>query len=242
MYRFALLFVLMAWVAPAWATVITTGDVDPGGAATQPDPWNVGGNLEVGNYGDGTLNVTDGGMVSNTYGYIGVESGSTGEVTVTGAGSRWNNSSHLLVGKNGHGTLNITDGGTVQVEWDTRVAWQPDSVGTIRLESGGTLDTGSLLSSFDNLKGEGTINTHGLVSDVELVFNSQESLDQTWADIGDDENITLHLNLTVDETGSLGAGPPPDLPAQYCTASQERRRRIVHLVCCTQRCRSRRYS
>jgi hypothetical protein len=52
MRKLPLVFVLMAWVVPARATVITTGDVDPGGAATQPDPWGVEGTLKVGNSGN----------------------------------------------------------------------------------------------------------------------------------------------------------------------------------------------
>ena len=42
------LVVLAATASPTAASVITTGDVDPGGAATQPDPWEVGAGLKVG--------------------------------------------------------------------------------------------------------------------------------------------------------------------------------------------------
>ena len=55
------LAILSATAGPVRASVITTGDVDPGGAATQPDPWSVGGALKVGDSGDGTLNVDGGG-------------------------------------------------------------------------------------------------------------------------------------------------------------------------------------
>jgi len=104
----ALVLVLLAGVGPAPADVITTGDVDPGGAATQPDPWNVGGNLYVDNEGNGTLDVTDGGVVANaSYGYIGRESGSTGEATVAGSGSQWYNLESLRVGYEGTGQKNL---------------------------------------------------------------------------------------------------------------------------------------
>ncbi len=72
------LVVLAATAGPTAASVITTGDVDPGGAATQPDPWAVGGDLKVGYSGSGTLNVESAGVVTNTIGYIGYSSGSTG--------------------------------------------------------------------------------------------------------------------------------------------------------------------
>ena len=76
--------------------------------------WNKSRSLYVGeNGGTGTLNVTGGGVVSNTTGYIGDDSGSTGVATVTGPGSQWNNSSNLYVGSSGTGTLNVADGGVV---------------------------------------------------------------------------------------------------------------------------------
>jgi len=97
MRKLGLVFVLVACVSPAWATVLTTGDVDPGGAAIQPDPWNVGGDVKVGDSGEGTLNVEAGGEVLTTYAscYIGYNSGSTGVATVTGAGSTWANTISL---------------------------------------------------------------------------------------------------------------------------------------------------
>jgi len=65
--------------------------------------------------GQRTLNITGGAAVSNSY-YcqIGIGSGSTGVVTVNGAGSTWNNSGYALyVGLDGSGTLSITGGGSV---------------------------------------------------------------------------------------------------------------------------------
>ena len=50
-----------SWGRSSSCDVITTGDVDRGGAATQPDPWAVGGTLKVGDSGTGTLNVDAGG-------------------------------------------------------------------------------------------------------------------------------------------------------------------------------------
>ena len=64
------ILVLLATIAvPAHATVTTTGDVDPGGAAVQSDPWSVG-ILYVGRNASGTLDVTDGGVVSNRDGVL----------------------------------------------------------------------------------------------------------------------------------------------------------------------------
>ena len=53
--------------------------------------------------------------MSNATGFIGVAAGSSGVVTVTGAGSQWNNSGNLQIGPSGSGTLNVTNGGMVTV-------------------------------------------------------------------------------------------------------------------------------
>ena len=80
---------------------------------------NNAGGLFVGYNGTGTLNIIDGGVVSNRYqqgdfgGVIGTNPGSTGVVTVDGVGSMWINVYGLFVGYNGSGTLNITGGGSV---------------------------------------------------------------------------------------------------------------------------------
>ena len=86
-----LLSVTGSFTGPADASIITTGDVDPGGAATQPDPWAVGGNLYVGKTGNGTLTAEAEGVVSNSYGYLAVASSAMGVATVTGLGSTWEN-------------------------------------------------------------------------------------------------------------------------------------------------------
>jgi T5SS/PEP-CTERM-associated repeat protein/autotransporter-associated beta strand protein len=77
--------------------------------------WTNSGELRVGNYGagTGTLNIQNGGEVSNTYAYLDYRSGSSGTATVDGIGSKWTNSGYLFVGYDGMGTLNIQNGGQV---------------------------------------------------------------------------------------------------------------------------------
>ena len=112
----SLAVVLAVLETSAAADVITAGDVaPPGGAATRHHSWVVGGPLYVGNSGTGTLPAEADGEVSNTYGYIGRNSGSTGEANVigSGSGSQWNNSFDLNVGYEGDGTLKVEGGGVV---------------------------------------------------------------------------------------------------------------------------------
>ncbi|QUS57106.1 autotransporter domain-containing protein [Pseudovibrio brasiliensis] len=69
--------------------------------------------LHVGERGEGTLTVSDGGTVSSTHGYIGHFSGSTGIVEVTGTGVAWDSSVDLFIGDYGDGALTVSDGGAV---------------------------------------------------------------------------------------------------------------------------------
>ncbi|MCD4699601.1 MAG: PEP-CTERM sorting domain-containing protein [Phycisphaerae bacterium] len=161
------------------------------------------GDLNVGCSGQGTLNITNGGTVSNTASYIGLDSGSTGVVTVDGGGSTltcgW-----LSVGHGGTGTLNITNDGAVNVTYEIWVAKNDGTAGEIHFD-GGTLTTRSLLAEPTRLTGTGTINTYGLVSDVDLMFDSVHGLNQTLMfNNQPDQNITI--NLTQDWRGVLGAG------------------------------------
>ena len=156
--------------------------------------------ITLGYGGNATMSISDGIVVESTSsGYVGYEYGSTGEATVDGDGSTWSNGGNLYIGQSGYGTLNITDGGKVIVGGDTQV----HSSGSIIFDNG-TLTTGGLLCASANLLGTGTINTHGLVSDVDLVFDDTHGLSQTLSITGSGKNITVILN--VDGSAPMGAG------------------------------------
>ncbi|TFV73198.1 autotransporter domain-containing protein [Bradyrhizobium frederickii] len=88
-----------------------TGSVTVDGAGST---WTDTGNLYVGQTGTGVLTIRNGGAVSNgADGHIGANSGATGTVTVTGAGSSWTNSGTVSIGEAGNGTLTIASGGAV---------------------------------------------------------------------------------------------------------------------------------
>jgi fibronectin-binding autotransporter adhesin len=95
-------------------TVTVSGTDGHGSAST----WTNNDDLVVAQDGTGTLNITNGGKVSNVNGYVGADGTATGTVTVSGSSSdglvaTWSNSSTLYVGDLGTGTLNILAGGTV---------------------------------------------------------------------------------------------------------------------------------
>ena len=169
--------------------------------------WTSKYDLYIGYSGQGALSVTDGGVVSCRHGFVGYESGSISQATIDGSGSNLTiggEYGRLYVGYKGQGTLNIINGGAVNVACETWVAKEEGSTGEIHFENG-TLNTGSILAGASRLTGEGTINTHGIVSDIDLVFDSTHGLSQVITLDGQPgQNITI--NLSQDDTGALGAG------------------------------------
>ena len=113
---------------------LSTGQVTVDGAGST---WANSRSLRVGYWGDGTLEITGGGAVSSDFhSSIGYGSGSTGEVTVDGAGSTWNNSTHLQVGYSGTGTLEITGGAAVR-SYNSWIGYYSGSPGQVTVDGAG---------------------------------------------------------------------------------------------------------
>jgi T5SS/PEP-CTERM-associated repeat protein len=80
---------------------------------------NSGSELNVGFFGKGELNITNGGLVTNANAQIGRQRSNDGtergdgSVTVNGGGSHWNNSGTLFVGVFGDADMRVEDGGLV---------------------------------------------------------------------------------------------------------------------------------
>jgi T5SS/PEP-CTERM-associated repeat protein len=99
------------------------------------------GTVAIGIDGTGSLAVTNGGTVTDTTTVIGQNPGSSGTVTVDGAGSTLMSSGTTNVGEAGTGTLNITDGGAVISDGGTTIG----PMGT--LTGNGTISTPTLLNN-----------------------------------------------------------------------------------------------
>ena len=182
------------------------------GAVTIDGPgstWTIGGGIGVGASGTGTLNITNGGNVNSSVCYLGMWTDSMGTVAVDGTGSTWTIGGDFRVGNSGTGTLNITHGGQVVVTGPTYVAYDSTATGSINFVSaGGTLTTQSIHAANAQITGTGTIDTRGLVSDGDLVFDATHGLNQTLTWINASQNVTIHLDMTGGSgaVGELGAG------------------------------------
>ncbi|MFK4498602.1 T5SS/PEP-CTERM-associated repeat protein [Bradyrhizobium japonicum] len=106
--------------------------------------WTNSSTLKVGVAGTGTLTIQNGGTVSNAgIGMLGVNAGSTGTVTVDGAGSSWTNSGNVYVGVLGTGTLTIRNGGAVSSPGVVTIGELAGSTGTVTVDGAGSTFTNS---------------------------------------------------------------------------------------------------
>ncbi|QYO77642.1 autotransporter domain-containing protein [Devosia salina] len=130
---------LLAFGVPVQAQVTIDNKTDTvigTGGGTQASPWNIGGPLTVGDLSSGRLDITAGGEVNNTAGFIGLIGGN-GTVTVDGTGSTWTNSQDISVGHGGTGSLSITGGGAVSNTFGS-VGDVSGSVGTVTVDGAGS--------------------------------------------------------------------------------------------------------
>ncbi len=161
----------------------STGVATVSGSGSQ---WNNSGSLSVGEAGNGTLNIVDGGLVSNDVGFMGYLSGTTGTATVSGSGSQWNSSSDLSLGGNGNGTLNVESGGLVSntngfigdfsgstgtatvsgsgSQWNNSGSLSVGQIGngTLNIEAGGLVfNTDGYIGRFSGSTGNATVSDRG---------------------------------------------------------------------------------
>ncbi|MDX8493023.1 autotransporter outer membrane beta-barrel domain-containing protein [Mesorhizobium sp. VK22B] len=115
----------------------STGTVTVDGAGSSWTNSSLNYGLYVGYAGTGTLNILNGGKVTNNLGIISSSPGSTGVVTVDGVGSSWSNFSNLTIGYSGTGALTVQNGGTVN-NTVGQIGFAPDSTGTVTVDGAGS--------------------------------------------------------------------------------------------------------
>lgn len=142
-------------------TVVVSGHDGAGNASS----WTNTDFLTVGGQGSGTLDILDGGVVTDSGGFVGDAAGSTGWVTVSGHGSWWNNLGDVVIGQSGDGTLDVLAGGRVSSA-SGYVGASPGSVGVVTVSGDDGLGNASTWTQQNDLnvgyEGSGTLNVaHG---------------------------------------------------------------------------------
>jgi len=190
-------------------SVSGTGDVSPAAPVAPGSPsWTVSGELDVGNTAVGALSINSGGTVTSDSATIGVNAGSQGTVTVSGAdgsghASTWTNPGDLVIGYTGTGTLNIMGGGKVTA-----------GTTTIGLDVGGdsqlTVDgQGSSFASSARLdvgefgSGHLLIQNRGAVSDSDSIIGSTFQGDAVVTGAGSTWTSANQLTIGSFASGSL---------------------------------------
>jgi fibronectin-binding autotransporter adhesin len=171
-----------------------TLDIGPGGAVTSTNAYigeNAGGKgtvsvsgakaswtikdsmLYVGESGDGTLAISGGGNVTSYATRIADNEGSTGSITVSGAGSKFQNTGDLWIGYSGKGSMTLSGGAAVTCDEGYIGAYGTATGSTVSLTGEGTRwDVSSAL--YVGYLGSGTLTIEGgaLVSADSLAMQS----------------------------------------------------------------------
>jgi len=125
--------------------------------------WKIASWLAVGWEGKGSLEITDGGVVSSgghlesAVTPIGYYFGSTGSVMVRGTDSRWETTTPVYIGEYGDGTLTVTDNGYAGSESLYVVGFAEYSVGALNIATGGTVENTNTYVAY-HAGSKGTIN------------------------------------------------------------------------------------
>jgi T5SS/PEP-CTERM-associated repeat protein len=165
------------------------------------EAFNLSGALNIGQFGTGTMNVTGGGTVASTDGFIGVNPGSSGQITVSGANSTWANSNSLTVGggSNANGRLDVNDGGVVSVMGVLQVGNSGRLAGNGRIQ-GNVQNLGWIAPGISSPTSVGTLHIDGNYAQGGEMFVELAAAD-SFDKLDIDGNITLGGRLNVSLLG-----------------------------------------
>ncbi len=200
--------------------IVTVSGRDGNGQASH---WAVVEDLVVGDLGNGTLRIEDGGLVTSERGFIGRDIDSVGSVTVSGEDSLWELTQDVVVGQFGAGTLTIENGGHVTGE-SAFVGASPGSTGEVMIMGTDGTNASTLALQFDlNIgdQGQGKLTaTNGGHVDVagwlnvgrtntgELILSNGATAEASIAIIGEEALGTATLSdrahLEVDDQLVIG--------------------------------------
>ncbi|HEV8291420.1 MAG TPA: hypothetical protein VGP94_05835, partial [Tepidisphaeraceae bacterium] len=180
---------LSGGVIDAASLVISNGPASSLGSAKVADGGsrlNVAGVIEVGRDVNGSLDISNGGLVTSAGGTIGTLASATGTASIVGSSSRWNISGNLDLAVNGAGALDVSSAGILTAA-NGFVGRGPSGTGTAAISGiGSQLTLGdSLYIGGDSFAPQG----NGTVSVASGATVSATNQIKVWA------TGTLDLNL-----------------------------------------------
>lgn len=152
----------------------STGTATVTGTGSQ---WNNSGSSTVGNLGTGVFNVLNGADVTVTsHTFVGADSGGSGTINISGAGSSWTTGVVTVLGgsiastNGGSGTINVSNGGNYTAHNLMVLGYRTGGTGHFNVSSGGTVTVDSnanvYLGFFADNTGTITIDGAGSVWDA----------------------------------------------------------------------------
>jgi T5SS/PEP-CTERM-associated repeat protein/autotransporter-associated beta strand protein len=173
------------------AAILGAYDSGPGkrgaGEVTVKDAgsiWTHDGTMNVGFYGQGTLNIEDGGRVASGYGIVARYPGSTGSVSISGDDSVWAIGETLIIGgdamtKGGTGEVTVSDFGRIELPIAVKI-WEGSS---LTLDPTAAISADFIEMAGGTIAGSGTIEPYLKITSLarlltpdasdELVFNGR---------------------------------------------------------------------
>ncbi|MER9307029.1 autotransporter outer membrane beta-barrel domain-containing protein [Mesorhizobium sp. M0293] len=165
--------------------------------------WTSSSSLVVGSFGLATLDILNGGVVTDVVGIVAGGSNAQGVVNIDGAGSTWLNTDRLTVGSSGVGAVTVSNGGKV-ISDSAYLGLYSGSTGSVTIDDATWTNNGALYVGHDG-DGELAIINGGAVSnDAAYVGKSAGSTGMvfvggagsTWTNSG-------NLSVGLDGTGTL---------------------------------------
>ncbi|TCK30414.1 outer membrane autotransporter protein [Ancylobacter aquaticus] len=166
----------------------------------------------VGNYGTGTMTISDGATVTAIRVSLGSEVGGDGTATVTGAGSNLTLQEGLVVGSDGAGTLTISDGGAASAVF-VAVGSGDGSSGSLTVtgedstvtSSGGVTVGGSGVGAMTISHGGSVTGTYGVIGQYATVMSTATvtGAGSSWTNSG---SLTIGANTGAKGTLTVAAG------------------------------------
>ncbi|TPM56591.1 autotransporter outer membrane beta-barrel domain-containing protein [Mesorhizobium sp. B2-2-4] len=159
--------------------------------------------MVVGSFGLATLDILNGGVVTDAVGIVAGGSNVQGVVKIDGAGSTWLNTDSLTVGSSGVGAVTVSNGGNV-ISDSAYIGQYSDSIGSATIDDATWTNNGTLYVGHD---GDGAliITNGGVVSNADaMVGYSTDSAGKVMVDgIGSTWLNSGNLSVGVDGTGTL---------------------------------------
>ena len=161
--------------------------------------------VTVGDYGTGTLNLTNGAGFTTLFTTIGSRANSNGTVDVSGAGTTFSSTAGLTIGSQGNATFNVSDGATAHSDAIVTIGSTASAAANIS-GPGTTWSTGNLLVG---TSGNGTLTiSDGAVVNTAVTFPAGAAFVGGAADVtgaGSAWNIGGNFALLALGIGKAGA-------------------------------------